>query len=241
MIPTKLDPITIDQTKDFLKCIMTFDFVKIIKTQQSVANAAPALVAKTETPEARILLQDTMISERFEEVGIHKMFILNIIFHFVFAAIPLIVMIIAKLMVSANTTKTSTEEYVGKALQGVLDNPDVEKKETDPKNSGKHSGLVQFLSRVYLYLNMSGLIDFIRLVLPQALFISIAFIRFFKKDDGVWNILIPGFCVMIALVMIAQLFMIGSYKLVGSRNYGGNIKLDRLELEKQKEEERKRM
>lgn len=33
MIPSKLDPITIEQTKTFLNSILTFDFVKIIKTK----------------------------------------------------------------------------------------------------------------------------------------------------------------------------------------------------------------
>lgn len=88
---------------------------------------------------------------------------------------------------------------------------------------------------------MAGLIDFIRLVLPQALFISIAFIRFYSKDESMWNIIIPSFVVLIALITIAQLFMIGSYKLIGSRNYGGKLKMERLELEHQKEEDRKRM
>lgn len=69
-----------------------------------------------------MLMQESVISERFRDIGIHNLFILNIIFHILFAAIPLIVMIIAKLMVKANTTKSSTEDYVGKALEGVLDN-----------------------------------------------------------------------------------------------------------------------
>lgn len=88
---------------------------------------------------------------------------------------------------------------------------------------------------------MAGLIDFIRLVLPQALFISIAFIRFYNKDESAWNIILPGLFVLVGLIMIAQLFMIGSYKLIGTRAYGGKLKLDRMELEKQKEEERKSM
>lgn len=93
--------------------------MKIIKTKQSAVTPAPALV---DGSDVRILMQESRISERFEEVGIHNLFILNIIFHLIFAAVPLLVMIIAKLMVSANTTKSSTEEYVNKALEGVLDN-----------------------------------------------------------------------------------------------------------------------
>lgn len=230
LIPVKLDPVTIKDTKEILTPLITYDFFGVLK--------------ETSSNSSRLLSDEdgTKLDERYLNVGINNILIVNMIFHIAICTVAIIMMFILKLVISAHSTKGTINNIVEKAMKGTdkndLNQEDgvalkVEKKEDNE--------LIDKLDALYHYMNMAGLLNLVRFVFPQVTFLGFLFIRYYKKELGLLSIIFPLSVLLFSLIIMAQLYLIGSYKLVGDRSYGEKEKFDELTMKAQLEQDRVRM
>ena len=162
--------------------------------------------------------------------------------HLAILILTLMVMCVLKLIVSANAAVSKDGDIVEnviKSTKNLQNGADGITLKLEEKNTKKESAIITKMRSGYLYLRLTGLLNIARLIYPQLYFLSFLFIRYYKKETSIINILIPIFFVLMSLVLISQLFMIGSYKLVGNKNYGEKAKMEAIALQKKAEEEKK--
>ena len=243
MVDVKLDPETIENLKNAFQPIVTFDFLGIMKSDYNlpVEPIKDSSAADQPPASARVLSQLDTLDERYLEVGIHDMYYKNIFMHLAILVLTLMVMCVLKLIVAANTAVSSNDNLVDNIIKSTKKNDNGQdgitiKLEANEKR--KESVMITKMRSAYLYLRMTGFLNIARLIYPQLYFLSFLFIRYYKKEASIMNILVPIFFAFLGLVLISQLFMIGSYKLVGDKNYGDKVKLENIALKKKEEEEK---
>lgn len=63
--------------------------------------------------------------------------------------------------------------------------------------------MITKMRSAYLYLRMTGFLNIARLIYPQLYFLSFLFIRYYKKEASIMNILVPIFFAFLGLVLIS--------------------------------------
>lgn len=233
LVKVKLDPVTIEESKDILGPLITYDFFGVLKSQDPIVE------------DARLLQKSEHVLDfRYRNVGIHDVLMVNLIFHVSIFFVSLVMMLILKLIISAHSTKGGESDIVKKAFE------DAKLKENNgmdsavvkvDKTEDEESELIDKLKSLYAYMNMSGFINMMRFIFPQVFFLAFLFIRYYTKEQGLIPIMIPLAILLCCLILLSQLYLIGSFKLVGNRQYGEQAKFDDLALKKQREEDRVRM
>ena len=102
----------------------------------------------------------------------------------------------------------------------------------------KFNILILKINMVYNHMNMAGFLNLIRAMYLQLIFLAFVFARHYKREMGFLNIFFPILIMIFGLFVLGQLFLIGSYKLVGNKSYGDKKKVEDAMLAKQKEDEK---
>lgn len=161
LIPVTLDPVTIAETKDLLGPLITYDFFGVLENGDGTQSNNVVATA------ARRLAEEIVLAERYTNVGINNIMIVNMIFHLAIFGVAIILMMILKLVISAHSTKGGDSDVVKKAFEGIEQN-DLEQTDATILKVDKmeESELINKLRNVYNYMNMAGFINLIRFIFP---------------------------------------------------------------------------
>lgn len=167
----------------------------------------------------------------------------NLIFHLIIFAVSVILMFLLKLIISAHSTKQNNKVAQAFKDSNVKQGNGVDSTMVKIDKSDEHdeSELIEKLKSLYKYMNMSGFMDMMRFIFPQVFFLAFLFIRYYKKENGIMTLVVPLLIILCCLIMLSQLYLIGSFKLVGNRQYGEKAKMEALALKNQNEQDKKRM
>lgn len=156
LMKVELDPRTIDESKDILGPLITYDFFGVLKSEETSSR----LLQFTDTPD---------LDFRYKNVGIHDVLLVNLIFHLSLFFVSFVMMLILKLIISAHSTKGGESDLVKKAFEdsNVKNNNGVDSNIVKiDKSDTEESELIEKLKSLYSYMNMSGFINLMRFVFP---------------------------------------------------------------------------